>query len=123
MTLIGFGFLLLDLPLDVRQCSPALNEDGFSKRIYGDRLLKSLQNRLLAQYDICDFAFEREEVDQCQSIMDIENLLIAPTFGFDDAWDYYDKTKTIDRLDQICVPQFVLMALDDPFLMVEPSFH
>jgi len=62
-----------------------------------------------------DFPFAREEIDQCQSIMDVENLVIASVFGFDNAWDYYDKCKTIDVLDRVSVPQYILQSLDDPF--------
>ena len=103
------------VPFDSAQCQQNLNEAGFTKLIYGDRLLKSMQTRIKQQYDSCGFPFERSKIDECQNIMDIENLAIAPIFGFDDAFDYYDKVKTIDKLHQVCVPQFILHAKDDPF--------
>ncbi|KAL3916488.1 MAG: hypothetical protein SGILL_005151 [Bacillariaceae sp.] len=83
--------------------------------MYGNRLLRSMKERMHQQYDLCEFPFEREEIDKCTSILDMENLVIASAFGFDDAWDYYDKCKTTDVLDQVCVPQYILTALDDPF--------
>lgn len=103
------------VPMDCGQCSATLNEEGFSKAIYGKRLLKSMQDRIRKQYDSCQFPFEKDEIDKCRSIMDVENLLIAPTFGFEDAWDYYDKCKTVDVLDRITVPELIVQALDDPF--------
>lgn len=106
------------------QCASNLNDVGLSKSLYGNRLLRSMKKRLHAQCDVVsDFPFDREEIDKCESIMDFENLLIAPTFGFVDAWDYYDKCKTIDSLHTISVPQYILQALDDPFFqgMVYPN--
>lgn len=109
------GAAVSAVPFDLSQCSSSLNEDGFAKRVYGDRILRSVKGRMHRQYDVCEFPFAREEIDRCNSIMDVENLAIASTFGFDNAWDYYDKCKTIDVLDRVWVPQYVLQSLDDPF--------
>lgn len=104
------------VPFDASQSAANLNGKGITKSIYGDRLLKSMKERIKQQFDnSCDFPFERSKIDECETIMDIENLAIAPVFGFDDAWDYYDKCKTIDKLDKISVPQLILQAKDDPF--------
>jgi predicted alpha/beta-fold hydrolase len=34
---------------------------------------------------VCEFPFEKKDIEKCESIMDMDNLLIAPTFGFVDA--------------------------------------
>jgi uncharacterized protein len=101
--------------MDLSQCAPTLNENGLSRSLYGNRLLQSMKERLSAQYELCNYPFQREDIEKCETIMDFENLLIAPTFGFDDAWDYYDKCKTIHALDKIRVPHYIVQALDDPF--------
>ena len=104
------------VPFDASQSTSNLNGKGITKSLYGDRLLKSMKKRIKQQFDnSCDFPFERSKIDECETIMDIENLAIASVFGFDDAWDYYDKCKTIDKLDKISVPQLILQAKDDPF--------
>ena len=104
------------VPFDAGQCAYNLNGDGFTRKIYGNRLLNSMKDRLRQQYDSCaGFDFEKSAIDECETIMDMENLMICSVFGFDDAFDYYDKVKTIDRLDKISVPQFILQAEDDPF--------
>jgi predicted alpha/beta-fold hydrolase len=55
----------------------------------------------------------RLSIEKCVTIMDFENLLISPSFGFDDAcWDYNDKCKMIDSLDKIRFPHFTVQALD-----------
>ena len=103
------------VPMDCGQCCSVLNEEGFSKTVYGDRFLKSMKERVRSQYNTCQFQFDLDDVDKCQSIMDFENLLIAPEFGFEDAYDYYDRCKTIDVLHKVAVPELILQALDDPF--------
>ena len=103
------------VPMDCGQCCSVLNEEGFSKMVYGDRFLKSMKERVRLQYNTSQFQFDLDEVDECQSIMDFENLLIAPEFGFEDAYDYYDRCKTIDVLHKVAVPELILQALDDPF--------
>jgi predicted alpha/beta-fold hydrolase len=105
------------VPFDCGQNHKALNEPGFTKSVYGDRLLKSMKTRLSKQHDKGVFTFEKSEIEECRTIMDLENLAIAPPFGFDDAYDYYDKVKTVDKLQRVCVPQFVLQARDDPFFV------
>jgi len=105
------------VPFDSGQCQQNLNESGFTKTVYGDRLLDSMKTRLKKQYDTCGFAFDRSEIDACQNIMDMENLCIAPAFGFDDAYDYYEKVKTADKLHRVCVPELIVQAKDDPFFV------
>ena len=46
----------------------------------------------------------------------MENLVIAPIFGFEDAFDYYNQTSTLSKVDQVMVPQLVIQAQDDPFM-------
>lgn len=69
------------------------------------------------QYDQGGFTFDKSRIEECETIMDFENLAICTVFGFDDAYDYYDKVKTIDKLQKICVPQYVIQARDDPFFV------
>ena len=47
--------------------------------------------------------------------MDMENLVIAPVFGFKDARDYYEKTQTGTKLDRVGVPHYIIQSRDDPF--------
>jgi len=103
------------VPFDCGQNHMAINGPGITKSIYGDRLLASMKTRLSKQYDQGGFQFDKDEIEKCKTIMDFENLCIAPIFGFDDAFDYYEKVKTIDKLHKVCVPQYVIQAKDDPF--------
>lgn len=104
------------IPFDMPECYKNLNEPGLTKSIYGDRLLKSMVDRVEDSYETVAFPFPREEARKCRTIKDMENLVICPVFGFKDAYDYYDRTNMVNRIDEIAVPQFALQAKDDPFL-------
>jgi predicted alpha/beta-fold hydrolase len=98
-----------------------LNEDGITKSLYGDRLLKSMIERVEESYDSIDYTFPIEAARECKTIMDMENLVIVPVFGFEDAWDYYAKCSTLNMVDQVSVPQLVVQSLDDPFFEGQKS--
>jgi predicted alpha/beta-fold hydrolase len=110
-----WGAAVNALPFDMTKTWRNINEPGVSKLLYGDRLLQSMIERVEESYDKIAYTFPEEKARECKTILDMENLVIAPVFGFDDAHDYYDKMKTVDILDRVEVPQFVVQALDDPF--------
>jgi predicted alpha/beta-fold hydrolase len=110
-----WGAAVNALPMDMTKTWKNINEPGVSKRLYGDRLLQSMIERVEESYDKIAFPFPKEKARACKTILDMENIVIAPVFGFDNAHDYYEKMKTVNILDRVEVPQFVVQALDDPF--------
>lgn len=106
------------LPYEVSKSTMNLNSDGLTKTLYADRILESMYVRVEEMFDNgVEFGFEREKIRECKTIMDMENLVVAPFFDFEDAWDYYDKTSTLPRLDEVAVPELVIQSEDDPFLL------
>jgi predicted alpha/beta-fold hydrolase len=106
------------LPFEVTKSTGNLNQAGLTKSLYADRILDSMYERIEEMFDNgVDFPFPREKIRQCKTILDMENLVIAPFFGFDDAWDYYDKTSTLNILDKVSVPELIIQSKDDPFLL------
>ncbi len=41
--------------------------------------------------------------------------MIAPLYGFEDKFDYFEKSASLTVVDDIAVPTFVINAADDPF--------
>merc|ERR1711957_130451 len=54
-------------------------------------------------------------VMNAKTIPEIEDAMVAPLYGFEDKFDYYDKSASLPVVDLIAVPTFVLNAADDPF--------
>ena len=49
------------------------------------------------------------------TIPEIKDAMIAPIYGFEDKFDYYDKSASLRVVDYIAVPTYVINAADDPF--------
>lgn len=93
----------------------------FNRIVYAGSVLKSMKKKL-------DYITERffdgdtntNVLDywMCKNatlITEIEDGMIAPLYGFQDRYDYYEKTASFYVVDDIAVPTFVLNAEDDPF--------
>lgn len=110
-----YGAAVNAVPFDMPKAQLNLNKNGITKSLYGTRLLKSMIDRIEESYDQIKFHFPKEEAAKCRTIMDMENLVIAPVFGFRDAHDYYRKASTLYKVDSVAVPALVIQAKDDPF--------
>lgn len=93
----------------------------FNRIVYAGSVLRSMKKKV--QY-ITDRFFDGEtnhnifDYSKCMSaetIAEIEDAMIAPLYGFQDRFDYYDKSASLPVIDRIAVPTFVLNAKDDPF--------
>lgn len=50
------------------------------------------------------------------SLMEVDHYYTALTWGYRDAYDYYQKASTYKRLDEIQIPCSILTAADDPIV-------
>lgn len=113
-----YGAAVLCAPLDQKRNADILA----SEPIYTSNLLKSLQKRAQNQLELfCDndastIRFDYKRAMDASNITEFDDAFIAPIYGFDSAWDYYDKTSAIFFLESIAVPTFILNAKDDPFM-------
>ena len=111
------GAAINSLPVDITQTTNNINgRDSFSSFVYGTNLLEKLRNKSLNQVESgMDLPFTAEDLNACQTVMDIENTVICPLYGFADAEDYYRKSSVYHRLSTISIPLYILNASDDPF--------
>ena len=84
--------------------------------IYQKRFLKHLKQKLYQKCKDFPNKITKKDVDQCKSLIDIDNLYTSKAHGYKDALDYYDKCSAIRFLENIKVPTLIINALDDPFL-------
>lgn len=67
------------------------------------------------------YAYEpKKSLKSCKSLIDFDNLFTAPAWGFEDAFDYYEKCSSVKRIPHISIPCFLLFAQDDPLVNCEP---
>ena len=60
-----------------------------------------------------------ETYQKIKTLFDFDNLYTAPAHGFIDALDYYEKSSSIQFLENIKVPVLILSAKNDSFLSKE----
>ena len=107
------------VPFDLVPTAPNMNTPTLTKFLYGDRLLKSIQESAIEALEMTKnnnkYSYTPQQVMECQTINEIEDLVVCPEFGFQDWRDYYTQSSTLNILDKVSVPQLVVQALDDPF--------
>jgi predicted alpha/beta-fold hydrolase len=106
------GVCGVSTPLDLAACARRIAAPD--NRVYERRFVRRMRARLCAtgRYSGRDFAGLR-------SVMDLDDRITAPSFGFGDAANYYRTQSAIGFLDAIRVPTLLIQAKDDTFIPFE----
>jgi uncharacterized protein len=106
------GVCAVSAPLDLAACARRIAEPD--NRLYEARFVRRMRARLCAtgRYSARDF-------EGLRTVMDIDDQITAPSFGFGNAANYYRTQSAIAWLDAIRVPTLLLQAKDDTFIPVE----
>lgn len=109
------GAASVSAPIDLKQAVTCIQRPR--NRLYHDWLLKRLKAESLAD-DLDDG--ERRAVEAARSIYQFDDTYLAPSDGFRDAEDYYDKCKALGFLGQVRHKTLVIHARNDPWIPVDP---
>jgi predicted alpha/beta-fold hydrolase len=93
-------------PVDLEVSARRIGQwDNF---VYEQRFVRRMRERLCAtgRYRETDFAGAR-------SIVEIDDAITAPSFGFGDAANYYHTQSALRYLDRIRIPALVIHSRDD----------
>lgn len=103
------GVCAVSTPLDLAACARRIAEPD--NRVYEARFVRRMRARLCAtgRFTARDFAGLR-------TVMDLDDRITAPSFGFGNAAHYYRTQSAIGYLDAICVPALLIQAKDDTFV-------
>jgi uncharacterized protein len=103
------GVCAVSTPLDLGECARRITAPD--NRIYEMRFLRRMRARLLAtgRYTVRDFAGLR-------SVMELDDRITAPSFGFGNAERYYRTQSALAFLPAIRVPALLIQAKDDTFI-------
>ena len=104
-------------PLDLAACARCIGRK--ENWLYESRFLRRMRARLLAtgRYQRSDFA-------RLRSVMEIDERITAPSFGFGTAANYYRTQSALSYLDQIRIRVLLIHAKDDtlaPFAALESN--
>ncbi|PWU09266.1 MAG: alpha/beta hydrolase [Terriglobia bacterium] len=100
------GVCAVSAPVDLARCAHRIAKRD--NRLYERRFVRRMRRRLSAtgRYHKSDFA-------RLRSVMEIDDHITAPSFGFGTATNYYRTQSAARYLDAIRVPALLIHAKDD----------
>ncbi len=105
-------------PIDLAAGARKIGESGkgFYQRYFVRRLIKHLQRKALLFPGIADVG----RVERIRSILEFDDVVTAPHFGYGNAHNYYRQASSGPLLREIRVPTLIIQAMDDPLIPFEP---
>ena len=90
--------------------------DRFAHRIYRDRFLRDLREKIHQKHILFPDLVEVAGLDRVATLRDFDDRYTAPMHGFTGAADYYARCSSLPALATIAIPTLLVTAADDPFL-------
>ena len=111
------GASVLSVPYNCTANQKRLDEPGFNQIVYSGNFLKTLLKKATAQRDagLLPPNVDYDRVMSSRTIGEIDDSFIAPIYGFDDRYDYYERNSCCKFLAAIRVAFYIVGAADDPF--------
>jgi len=88
-------------------------------KVYLNRFLKSLENKILIKHKMMPDKISIDGLDKIKTFHDFDNQYTGPIHGFKDAHDYYTKSSSVFYLENVSIPTLLINAKNDPFLPKE----
>jgi len=101
-------------PIDLPSCVDELLR--LSNRIYHDRFLKSLKQKVRTKAAKMPDRFSAEYLPRIRTLVDFDNYYTAPLHGYASAEDYYRRASSRQYLTEVRQPVLLLQARDDPMM-------
>jgi hypothetical protein len=106
------GVCAISTPIDLAACAHRLGAP--ENWAYEQRFLRSLKRRVRVRQRHWPGRFSLDDLDSIRSIVDFDDRITAPAFGFRDAAHYYATQSAAGFLERIRVPGLLVQAKDDP---------
>jgi uncharacterized protein len=107
----------ISVPFDLSRSSTRINR-GFS-RFYQKFFLSSLRRKAQEKAGRFPDLAPADKISKLRTLEEFDNLITGPLHGFRDAQDYYERSSSLTRLEQIRLITLLLSAVDDPMLPPE----
>jgi len=91
----------------------------FENFVYSKTFITDLRNKYKRKMEHFPEAMNTEELKKIKTLLDFDNLYTAKAHGFKDAFDYYEKSSSLQYLPSIKIPTLILNAENDSFLSPE----
>ncbi|MBY0505298.1 MAG: alpha/beta fold hydrolase [Bryobacteraceae bacterium] len=113
------GGAAISTPLDLEACCRRMMEPR--NRLYESRFVTRLKERYRQRHQLHPEHYRPHRdrlalLDQVRTVMDFDDQITAPYFGFGTATNYYATQSSGQYLPRIAVPTLVVQAQDDPLI-------
>lgn len=99
-------------PWDLLKSSHFINNGIWGKYIYSPKLAQNLKNLLTSHNYI--FNYPDSSYDNIRTLLQFDDFLTGPLFGYKDAHHYYTDASSKNRISSIRTPFFAIHSMDDP---------
>jgi predicted alpha/beta-fold hydrolase len=106
------GGIAFSIPCQLGSCAKKLSEPG--NKIYLNRFLKKLKNKIKAKSIQFPEIFDLEGIDAITSFYEFDTKYSAPINGFNSAEDFYAYASAGNYIEGIRVPVLLVNSLNDP---------
>lgn len=97
----------------------ALELHTFKNILFHDRFKRYLVERLKLKQKQYPDKLKVEDINSIKTLNDFDNVYTSKAHGFIDAQDYYEKSSSLQFLNNIQTPTLIINALNDSFLSPE----
>ena len=105
----------ISVPCDLEGSSDALGR--FSNKPYMMRFLRTLKKKAFDKIDkFPHSSFTIQNIRKSKNFYDFDNAFTAPAHGFENAFDYWNKSSSKQFILNIKIPTLLISSIDDPFL-------
>lgn len=106
---IGFS-----VPVDLAAGCIKISKPG--NRLYALRFLRNLKKKAQLKHQQFPDKFPLNGIDKINDLWAFDDVYTGPVHGFKNAQDYYNKSSSINFLENITIPALIVNAKNDPFL-------
>ncbi len=104
----------MSVPCDLKASS--LRISSLSNRLYLKRFLRMLYEKMKAKAVMDPAKIDISGYETIRTLKEFDDRYTAPLHGFKDAFDYYEKSSSLQFLREIAIPTLLVNASDDLFL-------
>ena len=87
--------------------------------LYSKKFLKNLRDKLKEKQQLFPQNIKNEDLIAIKTLKDFDDFYTSKAHGFIDAYDYYEKSSSLQFLENIKIPTLLINAQNDSFLSEE----
>ncbi len=104
-------------PIDLKACSNKVT--AHQNWVYFRKFMWTIEQKISAKSMVFNLPASMAQIKKIASFKELDDLLTAPLFGFENAEELWADSSSIGYLEKIRVPTLLITAADDPLLAPE----